>query len=105
MPNFETVPIDVAAERTVVNQRQKILQEYVAYIQQLPEGQAAKLTAGEGETLPMLRRRLGEAARAADLDGDGQTEIAVSCEVANGAKSGVFYLKQIKGKWVDHDIG
>ena len=68
MPNFETVPIDVAAERTVVNQRQKIIQEYVAYIQQLPEGQAAKLTAGEGETLPMIRRRLGEAARAANKD-------------------------------------
>jgi hypothetical protein len=46
-----------------------------------------------------------KAAHAADLDGDGQTEIAVSCEAANGAKSGVFYLKQIKGKWVDHDIG
>ena len=68
MPNFETVSIDVAAERTVVNQRQKIIQEYVAYIQQLPEGQAAKLTAGDGETLPMIRRRLGEAARAADKD-------------------------------------
>ncbi len=46
-----------------------------------------------------------KAARAADLDGDGQIEIAVSCEAANGAKSGVFYLKQNKGKWVDYDIG
>ena len=46
-----------------------------------------------------------KAARAADLDEDGQIEIAVSCEAANGSKSGVFYLKQNKGKWVDYDIG
>lgn len=46
-----------------------------------------------------------KAARAADIDGDGQIEIAVSCEAANGVKSGVFYFKKTKGKWVDHDIG
>ena len=56
-------------------------------------------------TYPSNNYGTAKAARAADLDGDGQTEIAVSCEAANGAKSGVFYLKQIKGKWVDHDIG
>ena len=56
-------------------------------------------------TYPSNKYGTAKAARAADLDGDDQTEIAVSCEAANGAKSGVFYLKQIKGKWVDHDIG
>ena len=56
-------------------------------------------------TYPSNKYGTAKAARAADLDGDGRTEIAVSCEAANGAKSGVFYLKQIKGKWVDHDIG
>ena len=56
-------------------------------------------------TYPSNNYGTAKAARAADLDGDGQSEIAVSCEAANGAKSGVFYLKQIKGKWVDHDIG
>jgi len=56
-------------------------------------------------TYPSNKYGTAKAARAADLDGDGQREIAVSCEAANGAKSGVFYLKQIKGKWVDHDIG
>ena len=56
-------------------------------------------------TYPANKFGTAKAARAADLDGDGKTEIAVSCEAANGAKSGVFYLKQIKGKWVDHDIG
>jgi len=54
---------------------------------------------------PLEQFGTAKAACAADLDGDGQTEIAVSCEAANGAKSGVFYLKQIKGKWVDYDIG
>ena len=44
--------------------------------------------------------RFGTAkARAADLDEDGQLEIAVSCESATGDKSGVFYLKQVDGKW------
>jgi hypothetical protein len=56
-------------------------------------------------TYPSNKYGTAKAACAADLDGDGQTEIAVSCEAANGAKSGVFYLKKIKGKWVDHDIG
>ena len=56
-------------------------------------------------TYPANKFGTAKAARAADLDGDGKTEIAVSCEAANGAKSGVFYLKQIKGNWVDHDIG
>jgi len=56
-------------------------------------------------TYPSNKYGTAKAARAADLDGDGKTEIAVSCEAANGAKSGVFYLKQSKGKWMDHDIG
>ena len=56
-------------------------------------------------TYPPERYGTAKAARGADLDGDGQIEIVVSCEAANGAKSGVFYLKQIKGKWMDHDIG
>jgi len=48
---------------------------------------------------------MAKAARAADLDGDGQREIAVTCGLANGPKIGVFYLKRTNGKWVDHDIG
>ena len=46
-----------------------------------------------------------KAARAADLDGDGQPEIAVTCEAANGAKSGAFYLKQVGNSWEPRDIG
>jgi len=54
---------------------------------------------------PFDRFGTAKAARAADLDGDGRQEIAVSCEAANGAKSGVFYLKQVNGEWQPHDIG
>jgi hypothetical protein len=46
-----------------------------------------------------------KAAHAADLDGDGPPEIVVTCEQANGAKSGVFYLKNVNGKWEPRDIG
>ena len=56
-------------------------------------------------TYPPERYGTAKAVSGADLDGNGQIEIVVSCEAANGAKSGVFYLKQIKGKWMDHDIG
>ena len=56
-------------------------------------------------TYSLDRFGTAKAARAADLDGDGQLEIAVSCESATGDKSGVFYLKQVDGKWEPHDIG
>ena len=46
-----------------------------------------------------------KAARAADLDGDGKLEIAVTCEAANGAKSGAFFLKQVGDRWEPRDIG
>ena len=54
---------------------------------------------------PLEHFGTAKAARAADLDGDGQTEIAVSCEAANGAKSGVLFLKRKGTKWHAHDIG
>ena len=56
-------------------------------------------------TYSLDRFGTAKAARAADLNGDGQLEIAVSCESATGDKSGVFYLKQVDGKWEPHDIG
>ncbi len=56
-------------------------------------------------TYPTDNYGTAKAARAADIDGDGRMEIAVTCEAANGAKSGVFFLEKIDGKWIDHDIG
>jgi hypothetical protein len=54
---------------------------------------------------PLEQFGTAKAARAADLDGDGPPEIVVTCEQANGAKSGVFYLKNVNGKWEPRDIG
>ena len=56
-------------------------------------------------TFPLDRFGTAKAARAADLDGDGRPEIAITCESANGAKSGVFYLKNVGGKWQPREIG
>ena len=50
-----------------------------------------------------------KSARAAYLDGDGKIDIAVTCEHANGALSGCFYLSFDKSPmdaaWKDTDIG
>jgi len=71
----------------------------------LPNADSRKPWREKVITYPSNKYGTAKATRAADLDGDGQSEIAVSCEAANGAKSGVFYLKQSKGKWMDYDIG
>ncbi|MBC8324209.1 MAG: VCBS repeat-containing protein [Verrucomicrobia subdivision 3 bacterium] len=54
---------------------------------------------------PSEKYGTSKAARAADLDGDGLPEIVVTCELAHGKKSGVFYLKLKEEQWIDHDIG
>ena len=54
---------------------------------------------------PLEHFGTAKASRAADLDGDGTLEIAVTCESANGAKSGVLFLKRKGTKWHAHDIG
>ena len=63
MPKLETMSIDEAKAKTVTGKRAQILQEYLGYIEQLEQGKASKLTPGEGETVGMVRRRLGSAAR------------------------------------------
>ena len=70
-----------------------------------PNKDARKPWREEVITFPLDRFGTAKAARAADLDGDGQPEIAVSCEAANGAKSGAFYLKKVNGQWQPRDIG
>ena len=54
---------------------------------------------------PLAQYGTAKAARAADLDGDGQNEIVVTCEQANGVKSGAFYLKRVGERWEPRDIG
>ena len=66
MPKFDIVPIEeVRAKTASVGKRAQILQEYRGYIDQLTKGQAGRLVAGAGETAATVRRRIGDAARAA----------------------------------------
>lgn len=63
MPRFEVVPVQEAMRRPGNSKRALQLQEYVHYIEQLSEGQAGKLTPGDGETALTVRRRLSSAAK------------------------------------------
>ena len=64
MPKFETVSINEAQANSATGKRAQILREYIAYIEQVPAGEAGRLEAGPGETISAVRRRLGTAARA-----------------------------------------
>ena len=63
MPRFDRVPLGEARMKTASGKRAQIIAEYVRYIDQLEQGEAGRLQAGEGETIATIRRRLGAAAR------------------------------------------
>ncbi len=63
MPRFDRVPLGEAKMKTASGKRAQIIAEYVRYNEQLKEGEAGRLQAGEGETIATIRRRLGAAAR------------------------------------------
>ena len=63
MPRFDRVPLGEAKMKTASGKRAQIIAEYVRYIDQLEQGEAGRLQAGEGETIATIRRRLGAAAR------------------------------------------
>ena len=66
MPKLHIVPMEEAKGRSASEgKRAQILQEYRGYIDQLKSGEAGRLVAGAGETTATVRRRLGDAARAA----------------------------------------
>ncbi len=62
MPTFDQVPLQEAMLKTTTGKTAQITQEYLGYIDQLPEGQAGRLQPGEGESVATVRRRLGVAA-------------------------------------------
>lgn len=64
MPRFAVVPLRKAILLTRQSKRQRVVEEYTGYIEQLGTGQAGKLTPGEGETSLAVRRRLTDAAKA-----------------------------------------
>ena len=64
MPRFDLVSREEAARKAATTgKRAQVLREYLGYIEQLSEGRAGRLQAGEGETLVAVRRRLGAAAK------------------------------------------
>jgi hypothetical protein len=63
MPEFTTVSVQEAQLRTIPGRQGKFINEYADYIQQVPQGQAGKLTVGEDEKHTTVRRRLVSAAQ------------------------------------------
>ena len=63
MPKFDRVPLGEARTKTASGKRAQIIAECVGYIEQLGDGEAGRLQAGEGEPITTVRRRLGAAAR------------------------------------------
>jgi hypothetical protein len=68
MPEFTTISVTEAQIRTIPGRQGTFMNEYVDYIQQLPRGQAGKLTVGEDETHTTVRRRLATAAKAMNIN-------------------------------------
>jgi hypothetical protein len=67
MPEFTTVSVHEAQIRTIPGRQGKFINEYADYIQQLPQGQAGKLTIGGDEKQSTVRRRLTTAAKAMNI--------------------------------------
>lgn len=63
MPQLDILPLEEAQMNSATGKRAQILREYMSYIEQIPRGQAGKLSPGHGETLSAIRRRLGAAAK------------------------------------------
>jgi hypothetical protein len=64
MPEFTTVSVQEAQLRTIPGRQGTFINEYADYIQQLPQGQAGRLSIGEQEKHPTVRRRLTVATQA-----------------------------------------
>jgi hypothetical protein len=67
MPEFTTVSVQEAQIRTTPGRQSQFINEYADYIQQLPQGQAGKLTIGEDEKQTTVRGRLVKAAQAMNV--------------------------------------
>jgi hypothetical protein len=67
MPEFTTVSVQEAQLRTIPGRQGKFINEYAEYIQQLPQGQAGKLSIGADEKHTAVRRRLAGTAKAMNV--------------------------------------
>ncbi len=65
MPHFQQVPLQEAMQQGIPSKRQQLLQGYIAYIEQLENGNAGRLVPSDGETPMVVRRRLTAASKLA----------------------------------------
>lgn len=66
MPKFEIITKEEAQSKSKFTGKSgQIMAMYMFFIEQLKEGKAGKLKAGDGETIQAIRRRLGKAAKLA----------------------------------------
>ena len=63
MPKLDVLSMDQALLNSATGKRAQILREYIAIIEQVPAGQAGRLAISTGETLSMIKRRVGAAAK------------------------------------------
>ncbi len=68
MPTFDQLPLQEAMLKTATGKTAQITQEYLGYIEQVPEDQAGRLQPDEGESVATVRRRLGVAAKLSSKD-------------------------------------
>jgi hypothetical protein len=68
MPEFTIVSVQEAKLRTIPGRPGKFINEYADYLQQLPHGQAGKLSIGEDEKHTAIRRRLATTAKAMNIN-------------------------------------
>jgi hypothetical protein len=68
MPEFTTVSVQEAQLRTILGRPGQFANEYAGYIQQLPQGQAGKLSLGEDEKHTAIRRLLATTAKAMSIN-------------------------------------
>jgi hypothetical protein len=68
MPEFTTVSVQEAQLRTIPGRQGQFIKEYADYIQQLPHGQAGKLSVGEDEKHTVIRHRLATTAKAMHIN-------------------------------------
>ena len=74
MPTFTKMSIAQAQARSATGKRAALLQEYMAYVQDVAPGEAGSLEAMEGETTQAIRRRLNADAEALGQDSGDETE-------------------------------
>jgi hypothetical protein len=67
MPEFTTVSVQEAQLRTIPGRQGKFINEYAAYIQEVPVGQAGRLRGEESENPLTIRRRLLTAAKTINI--------------------------------------